>query len=52
MRKLKIGMYKKYFELVDGRTSYSLVEKYVLNLIKLAEEQEKEIDELKRRNES
>lgn len=44
---MKIGMYKNYFNLVDGRTSYSLVEKYVLNLIKLAEEQEKEIDELK-----
>lgn len=39
----EIKDYKNYFELLDERTPFSLFKKYVLQLIELAEEQQKEI---------
>ena len=45
--------YKKYFNLIDERTSFSLFKKYVFNLINIAEEQQAEIEQLKEKlNES
>jgi hypothetical protein len=40
----KIKDYRNYFEMIDERTPFSLFKKYVLDMIELAEEQQKELE--------
>lgn len=41
-----LNTYRKYFEVIDERTSFSLIKKYVIQLIDLAEDQQEEIERL------